>query len=79
MNKLKATLRPDGEEGEITVPVLNLSQETGKDVETYLTAPRDAVFEVFSCERMSDAMYSYILYDHRDNAVYAIQSIDLDF
>ena len=79
MNKCKATLRPDLGETIVTIPVLNMNGDSGKDLETHLTAHIEEVFEVFSCERMADAMYSYILYDHRDNMVYAVQSIDLDF
>lgn len=79
MGKCKATLRPDGEETMVTISALNLNGESGKDLETYLTAHIEEVFEVYSCERMADAMYSYILYDHRDEMVYAVQSIDLDF
>lgn len=80
MNMCKATLRPDNDDEKvITIPVLNLNGNSGKDLETHLTARIEEVFEVCSCEHMADAMYSYILYDHRDGMVYAVQSIDLEF
>jgi hypothetical protein len=80
MNKCKATLRPDSDDEKVvTIPALNLNGYIGKDLETDLTAHIEEVFEVYSCEPMADAMYSYILYDHRDDMVYAVQSIDLEF
>jgi hypothetical protein len=79
----KATLRVTGKveeiQGEVTISAINLTQETGKDLETWITAKSDEVFEVTSNGLMIDAQYNYILFDHRDNIVYAVQSIDLEF
>jgi hypothetical protein len=79
----RATLRVNTEEekkvNEVTIAAINLSQDTGKDLETWITAPPSRRFEVLSHEFMSDAMYSWILFDDRDGIVYAVQSIDLEF
>lgn len=75
-----ATLRTsEGNETELSISAINLSQDTGKDLETWITAPPDEQFYVLSHDIMSDALYSYILFDHRDGAVYAVQSCDLTF
>lgn len=67
------------EQDEVTISAINLSRDTGKDLETTLTASPDEVFVVFSHDLLTDAQYSYILHDHRDGTVYAVQSCDLEF
>ena len=47
--------------------------------EEWLYDDGDTLFMVASPELMDYAMYNYILLDHRNNLVYAVQSADLDF
>lgn len=66
------------EKGE-SISAINLSSDTGRDLETWIFGDPNEIFNVLSCEFMDDAQYNYILYDHRTGIVYAVQSIDLEF
>jgi hypothetical protein len=73
---VRATLR--AKQGEC-VSVINLSCNTGKDVDTYLVSDGKTVFDVMTDDLLDDAQYGYILRDHRDGIVYAIEGFELDF
>jgi hypothetical protein len=67
-----------GDKGD-AISAVNLSGNTGTDLDTFLLCDGKTKYAVESCNLLNNAMYNYILYDAIDSIVYAVQSIDLEF